>query len=195
MKEIEDAGYNPGRYPAVGIPHDLAERFARRRGGRLPTEAQWEYAARSRGKKRRYVWPDDTEPSLARANIDSMSMIGAVNTIEVGKKEKDRTEQGIFDLTGNVREWCRDLWAAYPTSTEPLTDPQGAPASEKGKGEHIVRGGSFATYKDEFRTTRPRRPRDGDVCLQASGRGRDLGGPGIPDRPRVAASIPPPDAR
>ena len=191
VKEIEAAGKNPSRYPAVGIPHELAERFARSRGGRLPTEAQWEYAARSRGEKRRYVWRDASVPDLSMANIDSMGMIGSIHTIEVGKMEKDRTDQGIFDLTGNVREWCRDLWAAYRPSTTTLTDPQGAPASEEGKGEHIVRGGSFATFKDVFRTTRPRRPQKGDVSskqLAEDGTSEDLGFRIVLEWPRPSPS-------
>ena len=117
-------------------------------------------------------------PDLKRANIESMGMIGDIDTIEVGKKEKDRTEQGILDLTGNVREWCRDLWAAYRSSTTPLMDPQGPPASAKGKGEYVVRGGSFATYGDEFRTTRPRRPRKATLTsrqMAEDGTSEDLG--------------------
>ncbi len=196
VNKIRDAGYKPIQYPAVGIPHDLAERFARSRGGRLPTEAQWEYAARSRGKKRRYVWGDAPVPDLSMANIESMGVIGSIDSIEVGKKEKDRTEQGIFDLTGNAREWCRDLWAMYRPSTTPSTDPQGAPTTEKGKGEYIVRGGSFATYKDQFRTTRPRRPLDGDTAfwqVAEDGTSEDLGFRIVLEWPRPSPS--PSDAR
>jgi len=114
-------------------------------------------------------------PDLSLANIDSVGMIGRFDTVEVGKKEKDRTEQGIFDLTGNVREWCRDLWAAYPSSTTPRTDPQGPPASKGGEGERVVRGGSFATFKDQFRTTRPRRPQKGDLSSRQFDENRQLG--------------------
>ncbi|MEJ7637966.1 MAG: SUMF1/EgtB/PvdO family nonheme iron enzyme, partial [Singulisphaera sp.] len=191
VKEIEDAGFDPRRYPAVGIPHELAERFARFRGGRLPTEAQWEYAARSRGQKRRYVWGDAPVPDLTLANIDSMGMIGSIHTIEVGKMEKDRTDQGIMDLTGNVREWCRDFWAAYPSSPTPFVNPQGAPASEEGKGEPIVRGGSFATYRDNFRTTRPRRPLKGDTSywqVAEDGTSEDLGFRIVLEWPRPSPS-------
>ncbi len=193
VKRIDNAGFVAKEYPAVGITHELAERFARWRGGRLPTEAEWEYAARSRGQKRLYVWGDEPMPDNSMANIESFGTYGGFDTVEVGKKESDRTEQGILDLTGNVREWCRDLWAPYPSSTAPLRGPQGAAASEKGKGEHVVRGGSFATFKDQFRTTRPRRLLSGDTAFKQvaeDGSSVDLGFRIVLEWPRPSLPTP-----
>ena len=58
----------------MGISHALAEDYARSVGGNLPTEAQWEFAARSRGLPMRYVWDSDDKPSYKFANIDSLGL-------------------------------------------------------------------------------------------------------------------------
>jgi serine/threonine-protein kinase len=157
--QIRSVGLDPVKYPAVGISHQLATEYARWVGGELPTEAQWEYAARSRGQPRRFVWTGDEKPSHRNANVDSLGDDANVPTKKVGEFNKDQTEQGISDLTGNVREWCRDGWSKYVAAQQPVSDPEGpAPASESGGPlDFVVRGGSFASFADQFRTTRPRR--------------------------------------
>jgi serine/threonine-protein kinase len=179
-ERIEKNGHDPARYPAVGIPHDLAERYAQWVGGALPTEAQWEYAARSRGKPNPYVWGSEPVPDSKLANVDSLGLIGQIPTSEVGKYPRDRTEQGVLDLTGNVREWCRDVWTRYVASTEAIEDPHDPAASTVGAGPSVfvVRGGSFAFWKDKTRTTRPRRPESSDLTaenLAQDGSADDLG--------------------
>ena len=98
----------------------------------MPTQAQWEYAARSRGQQNRpYTWSDNT-PLVAnsgRANIDSLTQI-PTRTTKVRNSQDDQTAQGIFDLVGNVREWCRD---AGPTATE-----------------GILKGGSWNSVAKEY---------------------------------------------
>jgi serine/threonine protein kinase len=156
---IDSKGPKPDKFPAVGISHEMAEDFAHWVGGQLPTEAQWEYAARSRGKPIRFVWGNQ-EPTKDKrpAYLETLSDESLHTT--VGKQyPKDRTEQGIFDLAGNVREWCRDVFAPYVPSSQPLHDPQG-PSRERIPGSattFVLRGGSFATWIYECRTTGPRR--------------------------------------
>src|SRR5262249_5665086 len=139
--------------------HELASEYARWVGGALPTEAQWEYAARSGGQPRRFVWSGDQKPSHRLAHIDSLGDNAYLSTRTVGTLPQDRAELGVWDMTGNVREWCREPWSRYALSQEPLRDPEGsAPARGAGQPlEFVVRGGSFATFADQFRTTRPRR--------------------------------------
>ena len=69
---IEKAGRDPREFPAVGISHALATDYADSVGGKLPTEAQWEFAARSRGQPRRYRLGSNEKPSRRIANIDSL---------------------------------------------------------------------------------------------------------------------------
>ncbi|MBV8556342.1 MAG: SUMF1/EgtB/PvdO family nonheme iron enzyme [Planctomycetaceae bacterium] len=174
---LEKAARDPSRYPAVGISHELAEQYARWVGGRLASEAQWEFAARSRGKDNIYVWGNNPRPSAVMANINFGGLVGEIPTVPVGERVKDKTEQGIVDLTGNVREWCRDVWDEYHESNEPLIDPQG-PSPPAGRVPYVIRGCSYLSWNDQFRTTRPRRPEKGDPTerqLAEDGTADDLG--------------------
>ena len=143
VKVTEDEAQH---HPATRVSHQTAARYAHWAGGRLPTEAEWEFAARSRGQQRLYVWPEPKPPGKTSANIDTAGEIlapdgvGSIPTQPVMSYKDDRTEQGVFDLTGNVREWCRDPWPVAPGQ---------AP-------EFVVRGGSFMTHRNDFRTTGPR---------------------------------------
>jgi len=114
---------------------------------------------------------------------------------------KDLTDQGIYDLTGNVREWCRDVWAPYTFSSDPVVDPQGPPPPGKlayslltGRppsvddtqgppqpgtfAAYVIRGGSYLSFADQFATTGPRQPDRGNHTvaeLDQYGAARDLG--------------------
>ncbi len=119
-------------HPAAGVTHSQAEDFARWVGGVLPTEAEWEYAARSAGRyDRKYVWSDDSplEPESGKANIDTLTGV-PTKTTKVKNYPDDMTKQGLFDMAGNVREWCRD------------------PGPKA--GEFVVKGGSFRSLADKF---------------------------------------------
>jgi serine/threonine protein kinase len=146
-----------GRHPAVGIPHDMAEDFASKMGGRLLSSAEWEFLARSRGRlDRPYVWAGDSAPKMddPRANIDSRDKPGPP-TLPVGSFNTDKTEQGIFDLTGNVREWCRDK-----------------DVSRLGGGEQVryaVRGGSWYSDSTLFSTTACPTPEPGNQSAEDLG--------------------------
>jgi serine/threonine-protein kinase len=184
---LEKAGHKPDKHPAVGIPHAMADDYARWFGGQLPTEAQWEFAARSGGKPIPYVWGAQRGRSQENANLNTLGA-SDVPTSEVGSYPRDRTEQGMLDMAGNVREWCRDRWAYY----EPASSTARNPVREGGDGPFVVRGGSFQTFADAIRTTRPRRPRpdeDGSATADQVAQDGSAGDLGF----RVAIEWPPSD--
>ncbi len=167
-ERLKNAGRDPKLHPAVGITHELAEAYARWVGGKLPTEAQWEFAARSRGQKLRYAMAHEKKPKMRLANVDSLGQLGSGSTtMEVRYYPEDKTEQGIYDLTGNVREWCRDVWADYVATEEPVIDPVGPTPPKGARPSYVIRGGSFATTAD-IRTTRPRRVDPKDLTDRAN---------------------------
>ena len=102
---------------------------------RLPTEAEWEYACRA-GTKGKYYSGDD-ESSLARV---AWYAGNSNSTYPVGTKQPNAF--GLFDMHGNVWQWCQDWYAAGYYSKSPEQDPKGPPAGH----ERIMRGGSWEDY-------------------------------------------------
>jgi formylglycine-generating enzyme required for sulfatase activity len=146
------------RYPASWISWRIAADYARETGARLPTEAQWEYAARSQGQPIVHVWGNGSVPSEQPANINFGS-----GTRAVGSYDQDMTAQGIRDMTGNVREWCRDVWKPIQSSSKPVLDPSFPPPSVAASDDlvMVVRGGSYLTGFELGRTTARDEPRKG----------------------------------
>lgn len=161
--------------PATGVSRKMARKYARWLGCQLPSEAQWEFAARSRGKPRPYVWGDDEEqlkPVSGAANVggvrDGPFPVGALTN------NQDRTEQGIYDLAGNVREWCRDAWGGY--STDPQKDFVREPAEGDENPHYVIRGGSYITTTETARTTwRGRGIGNAVYVMKDGGHEEDLG--------------------
>jgi formylglycine-generating enzyme required for sulfatase activity len=91
--------------PVVGVSWYEAEAFARSLGMRLPTEAEWERAARG-DDGRRFPWGDDWVPAFAAHRG------GARHTVEVRSILPNRSPYGLFDCAGNVWEWCADAFSA-----------------------------------------------------------------------------------
>lgn len=123
--------------PVVDISVDNAEKFCRWRygaQGRLPTEAEWEWAARS-GGVRRYPFGD----VLKKECVNAFKGVGGI-LLPVGLRGCGSTPEGIQDLAGNAAEW---------TSTDATLHP-GATVKVVTK---VVRGGSFASTEAELTTT------------------------------------------
>jgi formylglycine-generating enzyme required for sulfatase activity len=101
------------------------------RNYRLPTEAEWEYAARGGKKSQGYLYSGGqtlNEVAWCSSNSDS-------HTHEVGTKKAN--ELGLYDMSGNVWEWCSDEWAPYPGCSEP---------KEVERSVRVLRGGSWNYY-------------------------------------------------
>ena len=108
-------------------------------GYRLPTESEWEYACRA-GTTTVYSFGDKITPKDANF-LDSR--LGA--TVVVGRYKPNAF--GLFDLHGNVGEWCEDWYASY--AAEAVTDPNGAGTGKS----RVLRGGSFRCNKSSARSS------------------------------------------
>ena len=108
-------------------------------GYRLPTEAEWEYACRA-GTKTMYSFGDEITPN--NANYDDSDKGKPVT----GGSYKPNAF-GLYDMHGNVKEWCEDWHDDYPT--KPMKDPQGP----KIRGERVLRGGSYDYFESDARSS------------------------------------------
>ncbi len=98
----------------------------------LPTEAQWEFAARGGNKSRGYKFSGSN-------NIDEVAWYGGNCTNLHPVKEKKANELGLYDMSGNVDEWCLDSLRGY--TSDPVTDPVG---EMEGVGARAYRGGGYS---------------------------------------------------
>jgi formylglycine-generating enzyme required for sulfatase activity len=134
------AGYGEATRPMLGLQWYDAMAYAAWVGGSLPTEAQWEMAARG-PQGRMYPWGNES-PDCTRATFRGCR--GEMLPVKQGR-DRGRTPEGIYDLGGNAAEWVRDWYAVYSgaAASDPLGPPRGL--------EKVVRGGSAYSERQELR--------------------------------------------
>lgn len=138
--------------PAIQVSWYAAQRYCASLGRRLPTEAEWEYAARDGGGEYRFPWGFDDPRCEAVTFLSAASKPCSLRVSrprQVGSSAQDRTPLGVLDLGGNVSEWVQDAFTPQYTSCSggPCVDPiaeEPFDRREKGNIERVIRGGSWA---------------------------------------------------
>ncbi len=138
-------GTNPSRFsdctecPVEKVSYDAAQEYISKlnkitgKTYRLPTEAEWEYAARGGNKSKNYVYSGSNNIKDVGWYVDNADYF----THPIGQKLPN--ELGIYDMTGNAMEWCQDWYDAAYYASSPVENPQGPSTGT----ERVLRGGSF----------------------------------------------------
>ena len=147
-KLIIESGY--GRHPVVGVTWYGAIAYAKWIGKRLPTEAEWEAAATT---GRDTIYPTGAEIERTQANFFSSDTTPVMSY--------PPNSFGLFDMAGNVYEWCQD-WYAYNFYDSSLVEPDNPAGPHQGV-YRVLRGGCWKSLKEDLRCSHRHRNNPGAV--------------------------------
>jgi formylglycine-generating enzyme required for sulfatase activity len=151
-------------HPVVQVSFEDAEAFARWAGMSLPSEAQWEYAARGGLKDQVFAWGNTWNPHKSNTwqgpfpSTDTTED-GFSGTAPVGSFAANG--YGLFDMTGNVWEWTQDWYSmghgALADGTDPMVSSDAATGDPRDPGvaKHVIKGGSFLCSENYCSRYRP----------------------------------------
>jgi formylglycine-generating enzyme required for sulfatase activity len=128
-------GFDAPNQPRTDISWYEAEAYANWRGARLPTEAEWEFAARGPNS---LLYATGATMGEKDANVNGENN----TTLPVGAMTADKNWTGLFDMTGNVWEWTADWYSGAYYQKSPGSDPAG-PASPDGAPRKVTKGAAY----------------------------------------------------
>ncbi|MER5862479.1 formylglycine-generating enzyme family protein [Kitasatospora sp. NPDC002040] len=135
-------------HPVVHVSWHDAQAYCEWSGSRLPTEAEWEYAARGGLEQRRYPWGDELTPGGRLMCNIWQGVFPTLNTAADGHrgtvpvKSYRPNGHGLYNVAGNVWEWCADRFSPDFHRTGPRRDPAGPPDGDR----RVMRGGSHMCH-------------------------------------------------
>lgn len=140
--------HNRKDHPVVHISWNDAVKYCEWAGKRMPTEAEWEYAARGGLEQKRYPWGDELTPNGEHVcNIwqgtfptQNEGLDGFLSTAP--SKSFPPNSYGLYNMSGNVWEWCMDWFTVSDESTAVSLNPEGPNAGES----KIIKGGSYLCH-------------------------------------------------
>ncbi len=145
-------------YPAIHISYEDAAAYAKWAGKRLPTEAEWEFAAQGGKGNHTYYWGDQLKPgnkwvaNIYQGNFPDKNTNEDGYTGAAPVKSFPPNPYGLYDMDGNVWEWCEDLYRPDYYNKSPRDNPKGPSDSydpdEPGAVKRVQRGGSFLCSDD-----------------------------------------------
>lgn len=134
-------------YPVVNVTWFDANAYCAWAERRLPTEAEWEYAARG-NDKRNFPWGDEP-PNEFTANF--INLVG--DTSRVGSYAEGASPFGVLDMAGNVSEWISDFYRMDYYAKSPTENPTGPSEDEVFNVMRVIRGGSFQDEEFDLRAS------------------------------------------